>query len=241
MRCYAIKISGIYCIENAINEKMYIGSSVDIKRRFQEHIRKLNKNEHHSQHLQRTWNKNPGSFIFKILEIVPDKDDLIEREQWWLDILETYKDDKGYNARKDADSNLGLKWSESRRIKNSQIWTLSFRKEQGQKSAKTYIGFISPEGQAITITNLYQFCVDNNLTYCHMLELINGKRRIHKGWIYQSGRKEMLWDIKSHSKTGIRGVYQVGNKYRVSYRRKSYGSYNTIEEATSVALEARAS
>lgn len=233
-----MKISGIYCIENIDNEKMYIGSSKDIYKRWYEHKRRLNKQIHENSYLQRTWNKNSGSFIFKILEIVPDKNDLITREQWWLDILETYKNDKGYNVRKDADSNLGVKWTEKQRKKNEKMWTEEYRKEQGKKSAKTY-QFISPEGKLITIINLHQFCIDNNLTYCHMLELINGKRRIHKGWTYEYGRKETLWDIKSHSKLGIRGVYQVDNKFRVSYKNKHYGYYDTIEKANEVATTLR--
>ena len=32
------KVCGIYCIENLINSKKYIGQSVDIKSRFKKHI-----------------------------------------------------------------------------------------------------------------------------------------------------------------------------------------------------------
>lgn len=226
-------ISGIYCIENNLNGKLYIGSAKDIKKRWQTHITRLNYEKHESQYLQRAWNKNPGSFTFKILEIVEDKNNLIQREQFWLDTLKPFGNN-GYNSRRKADSNLGIKWSSKQREKNENLWTDEYRKEQGKKSAKTYT-FISPEGNKVIITNLHEFCEKHNLCYCHMLELINGKRMQHKGWKHEQGRHKELWDLKPHSSTGIRGVYQSGNKYKVSIARKHYGYFDTLEEAKAVA------
>ena len=51
------KICGVYKIENSVNGKYYIGSSNNIYRRWKEHIKLLNKNNHHSPHLQFAWNK----------------------------------------------------------------------------------------------------------------------------------------------------------------------------------------
>lgn len=34
---------GIYCIQNKLNNKQYIGSSADISKRLKEHFRKLRK------------------------------------------------------------------------------------------------------------------------------------------------------------------------------------------------------
>ena len=49
-------ISGIYCIENIINGKKYIGSSKDIYGRWVQHENELNKGRHHSSYLQHEWN-----------------------------------------------------------------------------------------------------------------------------------------------------------------------------------------
>ena len=46
--------SGIYCIKNLINNKIYVGSSVNIEQRFTEHKHGLNNNTHHNSHLQRS-------------------------------------------------------------------------------------------------------------------------------------------------------------------------------------------
>ena len=51
-------ISGVYCIQNKINGKVYIGStSRDFETRFKEHKRLLLENRHHCSYLQRAWNK----------------------------------------------------------------------------------------------------------------------------------------------------------------------------------------
>lgn len=52
------KSCGIYCIENTVNERKYIGLSRDIKRRWNEHTSKLNKHTHPNQYLQSAWDNN---------------------------------------------------------------------------------------------------------------------------------------------------------------------------------------
>lgn len=65
------KISGVYQIQNKINSHKYIGSSVNIDRRWREHKNALRKNSHHSSYLQRAWNKyGESNFEFKILVIL---------------------------------------------------------------------------------------------------------------------------------------------------------------------------
>ena len=67
---------GIYEIYNIKNHKRYIGSSINIERRWSEHLRSLNSNTHHSIKLQRAWNKANDEEIFKtnILQIYDGND-----------------------------------------------------------------------------------------------------------------------------------------------------------------------
>ena len=60
--------SGIYQIYNPINNKRYIGSSINIQRRLKEHKRNLRGGYHHNQHLQNAWNKYTDVLIFEPLE-----------------------------------------------------------------------------------------------------------------------------------------------------------------------------
>jgi hypothetical protein len=49
--------SGIYQIRNKANGHRYVGSSNNIQERWHKHISDLNRNKHHSRHLQNAWNK----------------------------------------------------------------------------------------------------------------------------------------------------------------------------------------
>lgn len=68
--------AGIYCIKNLKNEKCYIGSCVSFKKRLTRHRYYLNNGIHHSQKLQRSWDKH-GSDSFRILII--EETPLLER------------------------------------------------------------------------------------------------------------------------------------------------------------------
>lgn len=64
-----MKITGIYSIRQISTGKRYIGSSVNIKRRWASHKSSLNRNLNFNPHLQNSWNKNGrDDFTFEILE-----------------------------------------------------------------------------------------------------------------------------------------------------------------------------
>lgn len=97
--------SGIYKITNLINEKIYVGSSIDLKRRNRNHFKELIENKHNNQKLQRAFNKyGEENFKFEILELIEDKSQLISHEQRYLDLLNPQ-----YNICKVAGSLLGTK------------------------------------------------------------------------------------------------------------------------------------
>jgi len=95
--------SGIYQIENQINGKRYIGSAVNLRTRWQNHLSALHRGGHRNRHLQRAFDKYGESvFLFTVLKYIEDFQMLIEREQYYFD---TSKPE--YNMSPTAGSLLG--------------------------------------------------------------------------------------------------------------------------------------
>lgn len=110
--------SGIYVIRNTINGKVYVGSSVNLRKRKQNHFRNLLHGTHANKPLQNAFIKyGSGAFEFVILEAVRSKDDLIDREQYWIDRMQSVAN--GYNLRPKASSNLGMRHSDDARARIS--------------------------------------------------------------------------------------------------------------------------
>jgi group I intron endonuclease len=81
-------ISGVYVIQNVITSDCYVGSSVDIARRKLKHFHQLRSNKHGNQHLQSAYNKyGHDSFLFAVHEEVAEREDLVAREQYWINQL----------------------------------------------------------------------------------------------------------------------------------------------------------
>lgn len=95
-------MTGIYSIE--INNKLYIGSSYDIKGRWRQHKSDLKNNRHHNAHLQAAYNKY-HNIKFTLLEhcetSISDED---------LRALEKqYKEKLGYYNIQDPETHFGIK------------------------------------------------------------------------------------------------------------------------------------
>jgi len=107
--------SGIYAIVNLVNGKRYVGSSANLRKRWWQHRARLRVGNHHSCHLQRSWDKHgEASFAFKVIEFVP-VDFLLDIEQKYLD-----ENNGGYNISKCSDApQKGRKISEEQRKKLS--------------------------------------------------------------------------------------------------------------------------
>lgn len=112
--------SGIYTITNTANGKRYVGSSHNARQRWWQHTSSLDLGKHHSRYLQRAWNKyGAESFCFDVLEYVPENQ-LIEREQYWIDTLRAANPRYGYNISPTAGRTAGVKASDETRRKQSE-------------------------------------------------------------------------------------------------------------------------
>jgi group I intron endonuclease len=100
-------MQAIYQIRNTANNKIYIGSTNNVRKRWNNHRSKLNNGKHENQYLQLAWQKyGENSFEFTIIEEVNDKN-RIEREIYYLNETKSYERHIGYNFDKNPTDKSG--------------------------------------------------------------------------------------------------------------------------------------
>lgn len=108
-------ITGIYGIVCSMNNKIYVGSSYQISKRWADHQSLLRRGKHSIPRLQNDWSKfGAEAFELKILERCHLLE-LISKEQYWIDKFNA--SELGYNVRPDA-SHIG-RHAESTKLKIS--------------------------------------------------------------------------------------------------------------------------
>ena len=97
---------GIFQIRNLKDEKVFVGSSLNLDEILNRHEFSLKMGVHANKTLQKDWNAHGSeNFAFEILEELEPRENLDSKkelavlEDLWLEKLEPY-DEKGYNERK---------------------------------------------------------------------------------------------------------------------------------------------
>jgi group I intron endonuclease len=91
---------GIYIIKNITNNKIYVGSSVNLPSREYKHFWMLKKGVHDNHYLQQSYNKHgKDSFIFEVVELC-NTDELITKENYYIDTYQSNNYEYGYNLAK---------------------------------------------------------------------------------------------------------------------------------------------
>lgn len=110
------KIVGIYAIKNQANGKVYIGQSVDIARRWRDHLNELKQNKHRNSHLQSAFLMyGVEAFTFEIIEEC-SREMLDELEHFYIREFNSLKN--GYNQ--ESGGNLNKKISAETKVKMSK-------------------------------------------------------------------------------------------------------------------------
>ena len=119
--------AGVYRIRNTVNGKEYIGSSVDVQKRWSAHRSALRLGTHPNRHLQTAWNKyGEEAFVFEMVTACESAESL-EREQAALDRLFASKSpEQIYNKATCAEA-------PTRGLKHSEAW---YRKMRGRKPSE---------------------------------------------------------------------------------------------------------
>ena len=158
-------------ILNKANGKIYIGQSIDYKRRLKHHKNALMRNAHHNQHLQSSWNKY-GKSVFEFALLEPcSVENLDESEVWWIDFFDSTNDKKGYNLENGGSSNYNCSESTKQKIGNSQ------------KGSKHSFNHKLKTSKSLSSTGLFRVTkhYSSNYTqgyYWRYQYYVNGKRKV---------------------------------------------------------------
>jgi group I intron endonuclease len=104
------KLQGIYKITHLSSGRVYIGSAVDIEKRWSTHRSSFSKKGRGNPYLSSAWIKyGQQDFSFEVVELVGKSEDLLKREQYWIDKHDATNRDFGFNIAPKAGSSAGVK------------------------------------------------------------------------------------------------------------------------------------
>lgn len=242
------KVTGrkaIYIIVNSKNSKVYVGSSIDVCKRRSRHFKALEKNEHENKHLQNSYNKSgKDDFTMYLLEYVEDENDLLEREQYWIDKTTAFDRNIGYNNSPTAGNSIGVKHSEESKRKRSERISGNGNPFYGKKHSEDSIKSMSESSSK----PIYQFDLQGNFINewigatevqktkgfsrnC-IYQCCNHRSKQHKGyiWLFKEEAAQENFDINNF----IPKPYINNNKpiYQYDLNGKLLNEWSSISKAS---------
>ena len=183
--------SGVYTITNLVNSHKYIGSSVNILRRWKSHRHELQRNSHRNKHLQSAWNKyGEQSFVFKVQELT-DKDLVLDVEQRYLTSAKKHPNvhyNQNYNS---TAPTLGMKHSSKTKNKMSRAHMGKILSDEHKvklslaKRNTTIYSFKNRLTNETFIGTVFNFIHKYNLDTGNTWSVVTGNRKSTKNWILE--------------------------------------------------------
>jgi group I intron endonuclease len=100
----------IYCIENKINGKKYIGKAKTPRRRWATHISFSKKESKHQKYIHRAIAKyGVDNFWFRCIDFDMSEKEALKQEKYWISFFDTKNSSKGYNLTAGGEGESGYK------------------------------------------------------------------------------------------------------------------------------------
>jgi len=244
--------SGIYEIRNRLTGRSYIGQTGEFKERWN-YGYKLNliRNRCHNQFLQNDFNKCVKRFGYEIEDLINfDKEILSEitnflefhilevlnegtkkkrksREKYWMKLY-TQNGYYLYNFIQEKNGKYSYSAESKQKMSASQ-------KGKHQLTIYNNIELLSPDGTLYTkIEGIYGFAQKHDLNESHLVEVLKGKRKTHKGWRLKENEcysLEKTYDVKLISPKGkIYGPITNLRKFAIKHNLEPSNLYALINE-----------
>lgn len=153
------KTPGIYFIECLSTGKWYIGQAKNLRNRWVGHRMKLRKGNHNNAYLQRSFDKyGEEDFYFGVLEFC-SKEDLAEREIFWINEKQTMHFQGGYNLLVAGEAYLP-----------NRVPSFS-------NNSLVKFEFLAPNGEIVSGVNLHDFGRKHGLDPAALGRVLSGKSK----------------------------------------------------------------
>lgn len=198
---------GIYCIKNTINNKVYIGKSINIYKRIICHISFLNnKSKDENRHLIHSWHKyGKKAFTYFVIEYI-DVNDLKDRELFWILEYKALDRSFGYNLRLDSETKCIVSDETRKKLSEARQRRIKSHPEDAIKTSEFFKKFWSNKKNVAKMVKSLKLAKMKYyfLQYDRNMNLI-------KQW-------ESVEDIVNNNPTyKWQNIYSVCNGYKKTY------------------------
>ena len=200
---------GIYSITNKLNNKRYIGQSIDIETRIKRHFRELRRGVHHCHHLQRAFDKyGEDNFDFYIIEKC-EESQLLDKEQNYINNIKPEYNLNPITQKPPCTENSRRKQSETRKKLFSEG-----KLKPSFKHIPTYVydldGNFLKEYYSIKSASLGEFGKNSGAVRSACYGLENPYHRVHNRLFYlEKLSKVPAWNRDNIQKPNSRKTYNV--------------------------------